>query len=75
MSALKNLLTRAEKWPADAQADLLQAALVIERNQEQGSELTEEDWKIIDARIAGAARGEIATDAEMEALFGKYRVS
>ena len=75
MSALKDVLTRAEKWPADAQADLLRAALVIERNQQAGDELTDEDWKIIDARIAGAARGEIATDTEMEALFAKYRVS
>jgi hypothetical protein len=75
MSALKNLLTRAEKWPADAQADLLHAALVIERNQDEGNELTDEDWAIIDARIAAAARGEIATDTEMESLFSKYRLS
>jgi hypothetical protein len=75
MSALKDVLTRAEKWPADAQADLLRAALVIERNQDEGNELTDEDWAIIDARIAAAARGEIATDTEMESLFSKYRLS
>jgi hypothetical protein len=75
MSALKDVLTRAEKWPADAQADLLRAALVIERNQDADIELTDQDWAIIDARIAAAARGEIATDAEMESLFSKYRLS
>ena len=73
MSALKDVLVRAALWPASAQEDLVNAALIIERNQDAEFEFTPADWKIIDERMAGAARGEIATDEEMEALFAKYR--
>ncbi len=72
MSALKDVLDRAQHWPVSAQEELVRAAMIIERNQEANFDLTAEDWKIIDERIAAAARGEIATDAEAEAVFGKY---
>ncbi len=75
MSALKDVLARAEFWPASAQDDLVKAALIIEQNQNDDFEFTAEDWKIIDERLAGAARGEFATDAEMESLYAKYRLA
>jgi hypothetical protein len=75
MSALKEILARAEYWPASAQEDLVNAALIIEQNQKVDFEFTAEDWKIIDERLAGAARGEFATDAEMENLYAKYRIA
>ena len=64
----------AEYWPASAQEDLVNAALIIEQNQQVDFDFTAEDWKIIDERLAGTARGEFATDVEMEALFAKYRL-
>jgi hypothetical protein len=67
MSALKDVLDRAQHWPDGAQAELVRAAIIIERNQDADFELTVEDWKIIDERIAAAARGEIASDAEVVA--------
>jgi hypothetical protein len=73
MSALKDVLARAENWPVSAQQDLVNAALIIERNQDTHFTFDEADWKIIDARIADAARGEIATDEDMDAMYAKYR--
>ena len=75
MSALKDVLARAEHWPASSQDMLVLAALEIERIQDAEFELTAEDWKIIDERIAGSARGEIATDKEVEATYKKYRLT
>jgi uncharacterized membrane protein len=72
MTELKDIFARAEKWPVDAQLQLLRVAEVIEQNQKSDFELTEEDWKIIDERVA---HGEIATDAEVEAVFSKYRMA
>jgi hypothetical protein len=75
MSALKDVLARAEHWPASAQDKLVKAALEIEQVQDADFELTAEDWKMIDDRIAGSARGEIATDEEVEAVYKKYRLT
>ncbi len=75
MSALKDVLERAQHWPEGAQDKLVRAALVIEQNQDSDFEFTDEDWKIIDERIAGTARGEIATDDEVKAVFNKFRLT
>ncbi len=70
---LKELMGRAEKWPATDQQALARVMLDIESRHTQVDDLTEEDWKIIEERAAAARRGEIATDEEVEALFNKYR--
>ena len=75
MSDLKDVLARAEHWPASAQDKLVKAALEIEQFQDADFELTAEDWIIIDERVAGSARGDIATDEEVEATFKKYRLT
>jgi hypothetical protein len=73
--SLKDVLDRARHWPTSAQEELVRAAMIIERNQDANFDLTADDWKIIDERIAGAAAGDIATDAEVETVFGKYRLA
>jgi hypothetical protein len=75
MSALKDVLARAEHWTASAQDKLVKAALEIEQVQDLEFELDADDLKIIDERIAGSARGEIASDEEMETIFKKYRLT
>lgn len=73
MSALKDVFARAEHWPVDAQRDLLQAALVIEQAQSDGStNLDEDDYRILAERMGENAAGLIASDAEVEAVFAKY---
>ena len=75
MSALKDVLNRAQHWPVSAQEELVRAAMVIERNQDVDFELNSADWKIIDERIAAAGRGEIAGDAEVDAVLSQYRLA
>ncbi len=76
MSALKEILVRAEKWPKDAQKDLLSAALIIERSSGvEFRDLDEQDYKIIAQRISENAAGSFASDEEVEAVFVKYRTA
>ncbi len=76
MSALKDLLSRAETWPKDAQDDLLSAALIIERSKGKTvADLDEQDYRIIAQRLSEIAAGQIASDEAVEAVFAKYRAS
>jgi hypothetical protein len=75
VSTLKDVLDRAKHWPPSAQEELVRAAMIIERNQDADFDLTADDWKIIDERIAAAAAGDIASDQEVETVFGKYRLA
>lgn len=74
-TALKDILRRADNWPAEDQQELVQAALHIERRHMPDFELSDVDWKIIEARLEAARLGAIATDAEVEAVFSKYRAT
>jgi hypothetical protein len=65
--------SRAASRPPQHEGKLIEAAVAIERQRADEIQLTDEDWKIIDARIEAARRGEIATDEEVAAVLGKYR--
>ncbi len=74
MSNPNDVLERAKSWPQDAQAELKQLALEIE------AELGAGDYSPTEAELAGIARGlrdaadgKFATEAEVEAVFAKYR--
>lgn len=71
---LKNLLKRAETWPEDAQDELVAIANEIE-SELQGNDYlaTQEELRIVDAAIAAIDAGEVATDAEIKAVFAKFR--
>lgn len=71
---LKNVMERVETWPDADQAELLEYALEIEARRREGPFApTLEELRGIDAAIAAARRGEIASDEEVEAVFAKYR--
>jgi predicted transcriptional regulator len=71
---IKEILQRAEGWPESAQADLAQAALEIERElQEDTYTATPEEVAAIERGLKEAAQGRFATEAEVEAVFAKYR--
>lgn len=74
-SALREILDRAETWPAEDQEELVRAALYIERRNSSEFTLTGEDWKIIDARLEAARLGGIASDEEVSTVFNKYRTA
>ena len=71
---LKDVLERAETWPEWAQEDLAELAREIDQEVRAGTyQATREELRKIDEARAGVRRGEVATDAEVEAVFAKHR--
>ncbi len=71
---LKNLLERAQAWPEAAQDELVSVANQIESElQAKDYRATQEELKIIDSAIASIDAGQSATDAEIKAVFAKFR--
>ena len=70
---LKNVLARAETWSEQDQEELAQVALEIEARRHGLYRASPEELKAIDEALEVVARGEIASDAEVEAVFAKYR--
>ncbi len=70
---LKNMLARAETWSEQDQEELAQVALEIEARRHGLYRASPDELKAIDEALAAVARGEIASDEEVEAVFAKYR--
>ncbi len=70
---LKNMLSRVANWSEEDQEELAQVALEIEARRHGVYHATPEELKAIDEALEAVARGEIATDEEVEAVFAKYR--
>jgi hypothetical protein len=71
---LKDLLKRVQSWPLAAQDELVAIANQIEselRNNDYVA--TQEELQIIDAAMASIDAGEVASEREVEAAFGKFR--
>jgi hypothetical protein len=66
---LQEVMVRAETWPEEAQEELAQLALEIEAGQGGAYQATVEELEAIDA----ADRDAIASGAEVEAAFAKFR--
>jgi hypothetical protein len=66
---VKHVLSRVAHWPEDDQDELAQIALEIEARRHGLYGATPEELRAIDEAIAAVARGEIASDAEVEAVF------
>ena len=67
---LKDVLNRAEKWPEWAQQDLADLAIEIDREISGGTyRATSEELRKLDEALEAVRRGEVATDAEVEAVF------
>lgn len=71
---LKNLLERVQAWPEEAQDELVAVANQIENElQSRAYHATRDELQIIDAAIASIDAGKVATDAEIQAAFAKFR--
>jgi hypothetical protein len=66
---VKELLDRVLAWPQDDQEKLAQFVREVERLR-AGDDITDEEWRIIERR---ASRRDLATDEEVEKVFGRYR--
>lgn len=71
---LRDVLARAETWPDWAQRDLAEIAAQMDREVHGGSyRATPDELEKLDAAVAEVRRGEVATEAEVEAVFAKHR--
>jgi predicted transcriptional regulator len=71
---LTEVLERVEHWPIDAQNELAEIARDIETSlKDILYEPTAEESAGIERGLSAAAEGRFATDAEVEAVFAKFR--
>jgi hypothetical protein len=70
---VKSMLSRVARWPEDDQDELAQIALEIEARRHGVYHATPEELQAIDEALAGVARGEVAPDDQVEAIFARYR--
>jgi hypothetical protein len=66
---VKEILDRILDWPPDDQERLARFVHEVERRRAE-DDITDAEWKIIEAR---AARRDLASDDEVEQVFGRYR--
>jgi hypothetical protein len=73
---LIELVQRAEHWPEQAQEELAQLGAEIEEDLRGGDyEATREELRAIDEAIGEIERGDVATEAEVRAVFAKFRTA
>lgn len=70
---VREIIGRAERWPEEDQEELAQIALEIELRRKGAHRASADELAAIDQALAAVARGEIAGDADVEALLAKYR--
>ena len=66
---VKEILDRVLAWPADDQEKVARFVREVEQRRAD-DDITDEEWEIIEAR---AARRDLASDKEVEQVFGRYR--
>jgi len=66
---VKEILERVTSWPREDQERLARFVDEIEQRHAD-DDITDEEWEVIEAR---ARRRDLATDAEVEQVFARYR--
>ena len=72
-AVLKDILLRAENWPAENQEELMRAALYIEQRHSGDFTLTSGDRKIMNERLEAAKLGALPADEEFDAVVGTLK--
>ncbi len=68
------VLDRIHSWPPSRQEDAVRVLLAMEAQTSKTYELSEDEKADLEAALEEVARGEIATDAEVAAVFSRKRV-
>ncbi len=66
---VKEILDRVLTWPQADREKVARFARQVEQRRDS-DDITEEEWRIIEER---AARRDLASDDEVEAVFSRYR--
>jgi hypothetical protein len=72
-STTKKLLEQVETWPPEDQEELAEYARDIEARRSGVYHATPDELAGIDEGIAQLDRGEVASEAAVRAVFGKFR--
>ena len=67
------VLDRVHSWPKARQEDAVRLLLAMESQAPEPYLLNPEERADLEAALEEVARGEVATDAEVEAVFARYR--
>ena len=72
---LKDLLNRAEAWPKEAQAELVELGREIEGEFKGEYHASPEELKAIDRGLAAAKKGKFASETQVERVLAKFRIA
>lgn len=70
---VKEILQHVATWPEEDQEELAEYAREIEARRSGVYHASPEELQAIDEALGQVARGEVATKAEVEAAFAKFR--
>lgn len=70
---IESVLERVRSWPAARQEDAVQVLLAMEAQGAKPYVLSEEERADIDAALDELARGEVAREEDVAAVFNRYR--
>lgn len=70
---VKEILRRVEAWPQEDQQELAEVARDIEARRSGIYHATADELKAIDEALEQVARGELASQEDIEAAFAKFR--